>query len=58
MLIREPLFCNLIEEKTEKFLFVDAASSTWVLGSVLLQKIKGNKEKIVLEYSALDNEVH
>ncbi len=48
MLIREPLFCNLIDEKAEKFLFVDAASSTGVLGSVLLQKIKGNNEKIVL----------
>jgi hypothetical protein len=58
MLIREPLFCNLIKEKAEKFLFVDAASSTGVLGSVLLQKIKGNKAKIVLEHLALDNEVH
>ncbi len=57
MLIREPLFCNLIDEKAEKFLFVDAASSTGVLGSVLLQKIKGNNEKIVPEHLDLDNEV-
>ncbi len=58
MLIREPLLCNLIDEKAEKFLFVDAASSTGVLGSVLLQKIEGNNEKIVPEHLDLDNEVH
>jgi hypothetical protein len=29
-----------------------------VLGSVLLQKIKGNTEKIVPEHLDLDNEVH
>ena len=58
MLIREPLFCNLIDERAEKFLFVDAATSTGVLGSVLLQRIKGNNEKIIPEHLDLDNEVH
>jgi hypothetical protein len=45
MLIREPLFCNLIDEKAEKFLFVDDASSTGVLGSVLLQKKRETMKK-------------
>ena len=58
MLVSEPLFCNLINEKAEKLPFVDAASSTGVLGSVLLQKIKGNNEKIIPEHLDLDNEVH
>ncbi len=32
MLLKEPLYGNLINEKAEKFLFVDAASSTGVWG--------------------------
>jgi hypothetical protein len=33
------LFNNLIDEKAEKILWVDAATSTNVLGAVLAQKI-------------------
>jgi hypothetical protein len=58
MLLREPLYGNLINEKAEKFLFVDAASSTGVLGAVLMQKITGTEDKVVPEYLDLDNEVH
>jgi len=58
MMISEPLFCNLVDIEAEKFLFVDAATSTGVLGSVLLQRIHGNTEKVIPEYLDLDNEVH
>ncbi|MFN9897345.1 MAG: hypothetical protein ACK55Z_00850, partial [bacterium] len=58
MLLKEPLYGNLINEKAEKFLFVDAASSTGVLGAVLMQKITGTDDKVVPEYLDLDNEVH
>jgi len=58
MLLKERLYGNLINEKAEKFLFVDAASSTGVLGAVLMQKITGTDDKFVPEYLDLDNEVH
>ncbi len=58
MLLKEPLYGNLINEIAEKFLFVDAASSTGVLGAVLMQKITGTDDKVVPEYLDLDNEVH
>ena len=58
MLIKEPLFGNLIDEKAEKYLFCDAATSTNVMGAVLLQKIRGNNEKIVPTCLDLDNEIH
>jgi len=58
MLISEPLFANLIDEKAEKFLFCDAATSTSTMGAVLLQKIKGCNEKIVPTTLDLDDEVH
>jgi transposase InsO family protein len=58
MLISEPLFANLIDEKAEKYLFCDAATKTGVMGAVLLQKIRGKDEKIVPNCLDLDNEVH
>jgi hypothetical protein len=39
MLLREPLFCNLIRFDAEKYLWVDAASSSGCLGAVLAQAI-------------------
>ncbi len=41
MLIREPLFCNLIDEKAEKYLWCDAAtgSGDW-LKRLLQRKMK------------------
>ena len=39
MLTSSPLYGNLIDETAEKYIYVDAASSTGVLGGVLLQKI-------------------
>ncbi len=58
MLISEPLFGNLIDERAEKFMFVDAASSTGVVGCTLAQRIKGHGEKIVPDCLDLDDEVH
>jgi len=59
MLISEPLYNNLIDEQAEKFLWVDAATTSGVLGAVLAQKIKGNSaEKIIPECLDLDDEVH
>jgi hypothetical protein len=58
MLISQPLFCNLIDEKAEKFLFCDASTSNNVLGAVLLQKIKGENHKIVPYSLDLENEIH
>jgi Reverse transcriptase (RNA-dependent DNA polymerase) len=59
MLLTEPLFCNLIDEKATKFLWVDAASSSGCLGAVLAQKIESEKDsKILPTHIDLDNEVH
>jgi len=58
LLTKEPLFGNLIDEKAEKYLFCDAATSSGVLGAVLLQKIKGNDQKIVPYTLDLEDEVH
>ena len=58
MLIGEPLFGNLINEKAEKYLYTDASTSTSTMGAVLLQKIKGNNEKVVPECLDLEDEVH
>jgi hypothetical protein len=41
LLTREPLFGNLIDEKAEKYLWVDAATSSGTLGAVLAQKTYG-----------------
>jgi len=59
MLISEPLFTNLIDEKAEKYLWVDAATSSGVLGAVLAQKKMGKLgEKFIPECLDLDDEVH
>jgi hypothetical protein len=58
MITRTPLYASLIDEKAEKYLFVDAASSSGVLGAILLQRITGDQKKIVPDYLDLDNEVH
>ena len=59
MLTREPIFCHLIDEKAEKYLFVDASTGSGVLGAVLAQKLhtKDNK-KIVPTCLDLDDPVH
>ncbi len=47
------------EIKAEKYLWVDAATSTGVLGGVLAQKIIGTgEEKVVPTYLDLDDKVH
>ena len=47
LLLKEPLFCNLIREDAVKYLWVDAASSSGCLGAVLAQQIPGKSgEKI------------
>ena len=58
MLVSEPLFGNLIDDRAEKFMFVDAASSTSVVGCTLAQRITGHGEKIVPDCLDLDDEVH
>ena len=59
LLTQEPLFCSLIDETAEKYLWCDAATGSGVLAGVLAQKIKGKKdEKIIPSYIDLENEVH
>jgi hypothetical protein len=59
MLTREPLFCNLIDEKAEKYLWCDAATGSGVLAGVLAQKIvTKTDEKVIPVYIDLENEVH
>jgi len=62
MLTQEPIFCNLINEKAEKYLWVDAATSSGVVGAVLAQRItKDDCEKdakIVPTCLDLDDPVH
>ena len=59
LLTREPLFCNLIDETAEKYLWCDAATGSGVLAGVLAQKIVGKgHEKIVPVHLDLENEVH
>ena len=58
-LIQEPLYCKLIDERAEKFLWVDAATGSGVLGGVLAQRIVGTgDEKILPEYLDLEDKVH
>ena len=57
--MEKPLFSHLIDEKAEKILFVDAATSTGVLGGVLAQKKKGvNMSFSVPTELDLENKVH
>ncbi len=59
LLTKGPLFNNLIDEQAEKFLWVDAASSSSVLGAVLAQKIKVDPSEKALSLSIdLEDEVH
>jgi hypothetical protein len=59
LLISEPLFGHLIDEAAEKFLWVDAATTSGVLGGVLAQKIVGTgDEKVVPTFLDLDDKVH
>ena len=59
MLISEPLFNHLIDEKAPKYLWVDASTSSGVLGAVLAQKRKGAPdEKIVPSFLDLDDKIH
>jgi len=59
LLLKEPLFCNLIREDAPKYLWVDAASSSGCLGAVLAQRIekKGNEPHLP-EYLDLSDKVH
>ena len=59
LLVEKPLFSHLIDETAEKILFVDAATSTGVLGGVLAQKKKGvNMSFSVPTELDLENKVH
>jgi len=59
LLTSEPLYCNLIDETAEKFLWVDAATSSGVLGGVLAQRIKGESgEKVLPIHLDLEDPVH
>ncbi|MBG0744848.1 MAG: DDE-type integrase/transposase/recombinase [Cylindrospermopsis raciborskii KL1] len=59
MLIKEPVFCHLINERAEKYLWVDAATGSGVLGAVLAQKLQtDNEEKIVPTCLDLDDPIH
>jgi hypothetical protein len=59
LLTKTPLYCHLIDEKAEKYLWVDAATSSGVLGAVLAQRIKGeNNEKVLPEFIDLTDPVH
>jgi hypothetical protein len=59
MLLKEPLFCNLINEKSTKYLWVDAASSSGCLGAVLAQRTDPNdRENPVPVYIDLEDPVH
>ena len=44
MLLKEPLFCNLIKPYSTKYLWVDAATSSNCLGAVLAQRIDRNEK--------------
>ena len=59
LLTQAPLFGHLIDEKAEKYLFVDAATTSGVLSAVLAQKTCGKlNEKFVPDCLDLDDEVH
>jgi hypothetical protein len=59
LLTQEPLFGNLIDETADKYLWVDAATSSGVLGAVLAQKTFGKQnEKVVPDFLDLDDEIH
>jgi hypothetical protein len=59
MLLTEPLFCHLIDERATKYMFVDACTTTSTLGCTLLQRIESSQEeKILPPCLTLDDKVH
>ena len=59
LLTKEPIFCHLIDEKADKYLWVDAATGSGVLGAVLAQHVhKTDETKIVPTHLDLDDPVH
>ena len=59
MLTKGPLFSHLIDENADKLLWVDAATSTGVLGGVLAQKKKGVKASFAVPTELdLSNKIH
>jgi hypothetical protein len=59
LLTQAPLFAHLIDETAPKYLWVDAATASGVLGAVLAQKVRGKKdEKVIPTCLDLDDEVH
>jgi hypothetical protein len=59
LLLKEPLYCNLIDEKATKYLWVDAASSSGCLGAVLAQRVGDEREtKVLPTFIDLENPVH
>jgi hypothetical protein len=59
MLLKEPLYCSLIDEKATKYLWVDAASSSGCLGAVLAQRINSDgNDKHLPVYIDLEDPVH
>jgi len=59
ILITQPLFAHLIREDAEKYFWVDASTSSGVLGAVLAQKVYGvTDEKVIPSCLDLDDEVH
>jgi hypothetical protein len=59
MLLSEPLFCNLIDEKATKYMFVDACTTTSTLGCTLLQRIDHcQDDKVLPPCLNLYNKVH
>jgi len=58
-MISEPLFNNLIDESAEKYLWVDASTTSGVVGAVLAQKKRGvPDQKIIPTCLDLDNPTH
>jgi hypothetical protein len=59
LLTKEPLFRNLIDEKAEKYLWVDVATSSGTLGAVLAQKTYSTPgEKSLPTTLDLDDPIH
>ena len=59
LLLKEPLFCNLIKENATKYLWVDAASSSSCLGAVLAQQINPNEcDKPLPTFIDLEDPIH
>ena len=59
LLTEAPMFRNLIDEKAEKYLWVDAATSSSTLGAVLAQKTHSTPgEKSLLTALDLDDPIH